>query len=198
MTRVGFCGIICGLLLSSHAIGFTFNKLPQMLKQKISSPSSAKILKTDKCIDLSGSWQGKCVYNDSEGNYEEDDSISISQSGCESIEMFGSYYDIGGAFRESRSNSQDSSDMNLYLYWNKDADKLKAKFFGVGRVFAVGDISALYNYNGDFDFVLTEDGKLVSQSIVDVISLVLPDETKQTFKSSSKCVYEKQTEPRQK
>jgi hypothetical protein len=129
-------------------------KMQRTLKDSVVSKPKEK--RTD-CVDLSGTWVGQCVDSDGE-TYDE--KLVIDQYACESIELDGTYLDIGGAKTETESDSGSYNAFTIYPQWSASRKALRARLTLSGRGFNVEYYSS---GRGMVDFVPFED-KLISRT----------------------------------
>lgn len=144
--------------------------------------SKPKEKRTD-CVDLSGTWVGQCVDSDGE-TYDE--KTVIDQYRCESIELDGTYLEIGGAKTETESDSGSYSAFTIYPQWSASRKALKARLSLSGRGFNEEYYS---NGRGMVDFVPFED-KLISRSTFE-FEIEYSGRT-QVGTSWTECTYSKQ------
>jgi hypothetical protein len=119
-----------------------------------SAKQKRKIGKVDGCVDLSGSWVGRCT--DDGGDWSE--AVTFEQNGCESVYVGGTNAPIGGHFSHNVTETDGFvGTSSVFPSWNPNMTALRIRQAGHFRLMG-SDLFMSGSSTGEY-FLM--DGKLV-------------------------------------
>jgi hypothetical protein len=178
-------GIVCSaLLLTSVAFGSPFKGL-------VMPADNAEVESSESCTEFSGTWKGECTEESEEGTEVTEETITIVQDGCNSLEIDKQTYNLGGSKTTTETSKEDIFTYTIFTDWNENKSEVNAVFNVSGRNLST-DNSFHYTFSGSGDALFkVENQKLVISSGYKGVSK-LSDGTEFKPWNKSTCSYEKQ------
>lgn len=95
-------------------------------QRKIAKPDSSRgLFGPDKCTDFAGVWKGTCTQTSPEGDKTSDETVTITQNKCISLQINNqSPMNLGSVRSEATSDTFLWSDAMMFPDWNQEATEV--------------------------------------------------------------------------